>query len=268
MQGASRQSLAAVRDRVAGIDGAGTEQTGTQLLAIADVLADEPSLRGALSDPGTSSARRGGLAETVFAGKVAAPAQAVLDEVVRARWSRPRDLVEGVELLGAEALFAHAESQGRIDTVEEQLFRVARLLDSSAELQILLSDPAVDVSAKTAVVADLLSRRAEPETVALVVHLVRTSPSGEVDERLDAIVALAAARREQLLADVRVPAPLSSDQTKRLAAALTRLYGQRVTVAATVDESLLGGAVVRVGDEIIDGSVASRLAAARRTLTQ
>jgi F-type H+-transporting ATPase subunit delta len=268
MQGASRQSLAAVSEQVAGRPGVGSHATGSQLLAVAGVLSSQSALRNALTDTGTSPQRRAALVDDVFGAKVDDVTQDVLRDVVRQRWSRPRDLVEGVELLGAEALLAHAEAHGRIDTVEEQLFRVSRLLESSGDLQTLLSDPAVTPAVKAAVVSDLLTDRAEPETVELVVHLVRTSPGGEVDQRLDAVVELAARRREQLLADVRVPMALSEEQTQRLGAALARLYSQPVSVAVTVDETLLGGAVVRVGDEIIDGSVASRLAAARRTLTQ
>jgi F-type H+-transporting ATPase subunit delta len=65
-----------------------------------------------------------------------------------------------------------------------------------------------------------------------------------------------------------VPVPLTTEQHERLAAALRGVYGQPVTLAVSVDPTIVGGAVVRIGDEIIDGSVASRLAAARRTLTQ
>lgn len=268
MQGASRQSLAAIRDQVAGRPGFSSRSTGEQLLAVAALLSSQSALRNALTDTGTSSQRRTALVDDVFAGKVDEATLEALRDAVQQRWSRPRDLAEGVELLGAEALLAHAEADGRIDTVEEQLFRVSRLLESSGELQILLSDPAVTPAVKAAVLSDLLTDRAEPETVALVVHLVRTSPGGEVEHRLAAVVELAARRRQQLLADVRVPIELTAAQSQRLAAALTRLYSQPVSVAVTVDETLLGGAVVRVGDEIIDGSVASRLAAARRTLTQ
>ena len=268
MQGASRQSLAAVTDQVVGRPGFASESTGTQLLAVAGLLSSQSALRNALTDTGTSPQRRTALVDDVFGTKVDEVTQDVLRDVVRQRWSRPRDLVEGVELLGAEALMAHAEADARIDSVEEQLFRVSRLLESSGDLQILLSNPAVTSSVKAAVVDDLLTDRAEPETVELVVHLVRTSPGGDVHERLAAIVELAARRREQLLADVRVPVQLTAAQSQRLGAALSRLYSQPVSLAVTVDETLLGGAVVRVGDEIIDGSVASRLAAARRTLTQ
>jgi F-type H+-transporting ATPase subunit delta len=89
-----------------------------------------------------------------------------------------------------------------------------------------------------------------------------------VAETLSDLVQLAATRRRQLLADVRAPVPLTDQQQQRLATALARIYGQPVTLAVSVEPEMLGGAVVRIEDEIIDGSVASKLAAARRTLTQ
>jgi F-type H+-transporting ATPase subunit delta len=60
--------------------------------------------------------------------------------------------------------------------------------------------------------------------------------------------------------------PLTAVQEQRLTEALTRLYGRPISLQVEPDDSLLGGLVVRVGGEVIDGSIAGRLAAARRTL--
>lgn len=268
MQAASRQALGAVRDGIAGDPSVGTDEVGRQLLSVSGLLGRETTLRNALTDNGSSAQRRRALAEAVLGSRVAPATLSVVAAAVEQRWSRPRDLVEAVEELGAESLLAHAENQGRIDAVEEQLFRFGRTLASSADLQILLSNPGVADETKAAVVADLLQHRVEPEVATLVEHVVSHPGGASVNERLDDLVELAATRRQQLLADVRVPLPLTQQQHERLSAALSGVYGQPVTLAVSVDPDLLGGAVVRIGDEIIDGSVASRLAAARRTLTQ
>jgi F-type H+-transporting ATPase subunit delta len=204
----------------------------------------------------------------VLEGKVGADALAVVEEAAAQRWSSPRDLVEGIEALGAEAMLAHAENEGRIDAVEEELFRFGRVLDSSGELQVMLTDPAVPDAVKADVVGELLAERSQPETLALVRHAVAHPGGRRLAESLSGLVELAATRRQQLLADVRVPMPLTDRQHHRLAVALTRIYGQPVTLAVSVEPDIVGGAVVRIGDEIIDGSVASKIAAARRALTQ
>jgi F-type H+-transporting ATPase subunit delta len=268
MQGASRASLAVVREQFRADPSTNTDLVGSQLLSVASLLGRETSLRNALTDNGSTPERRVELARSIFDGKVAPETVSVLATVVAQRWSPPRDLVEALEILGAEALLASAEADGRIGAVEEELFRFSRVLDASPELQLLMSNPAVTPETKSAVVADLLSDKVQPETMTLLSYAAAHSVGRPVAERLDELVQLAAARRQQLLADVRAPMPLTDDQTRRLAAALQRIYGQEVTVAVSVDPDVLGGAVVRIGDEIIDGSIASRMAAARRSLTQ
>jgi F-type H+-transporting ATPase subunit delta len=80
---------------------------------------------------------------------------------------------------------------------------------------------------------------------------------------IDDLLQASAARRERSIARVLSATELTPEQTERLAAALTRLYGREINVRTAVDERVQGGLVVRVGDEVIDGSVASRLVAAR-----
>jgi F-type H+-transporting ATPase subunit delta len=83
---------------------------------------------------------------------------------------------------------------------------------------------------------------------------------------VDELVQLAAARRERYVAYVTAPAPLSQQQEDRLAGALARIYGRPVSLRVEVDEALLGGLVVKVNDEVIDGSVLSRLNGLRHRL--
>lgn len=258
--------MAAAREAVA--EQPPSPTLGPELLSVAALLGRESTLRSALTDTGMPAERRSDLAGGLLTGKVGGATVAAVQRAVAQRWSRPRDLVEGVEALGAEAMLAEAEAQGRIDAVEEELFRFTRVLASSSDLQVLLTNPAVPDATKAQVVTDLLEDRAQPETVALVTHAVAHAGGRRVSDVLDELVDLASTRREQLLADVRVPVALSDEQRTRLSAALSRIYGRPVTLAVSVEPDLLGGAVVRIGDEIIDGSVASKLADARRRLTQ
>jgi F-type H+-transporting ATPase subunit delta len=87
-----------------------------------------------------------------------------------------------------------------------------------------------------------------------------------IDAVVDDLVALAAKQRERVVAEVRVAAPLTDEQERRLAAALTRLKGRTVRLNVAIDPSVLGGVHVRIGDEVIDGTVAARLEQARRAV--
>ena len=73
-------------------------------------------------------------------------------------------------------------------------------------------------------------------------------------------------QRQRIVAEVRVAQPLDADQERRLAEALSALKGRRVRLNVAIDPAVLGGVLVTVGDEVIDGTVASRLEQARRTM--
>jgi F-type H+-transporting ATPase subunit delta len=76
---------------------------------------------------------------------------------------------------------------------------------------------------------------------------------------IDRLVERAAEAKQKALAEVRSAIPLTDEQVRRLAAALTKAVGKQVEVKVIVDPSILGGLVAQVGDTVIDGSVRSRL---------
>lgn len=267
MLGTSRNSLEAARAAlVARADLSGFDGLADELLAAAGVLGGSTSLRGSLSDAGTPADERRSLARTVFGGRVSETTVEVLGDAVGRRWSAPMDFVDAVEALGVEAALAAAERAGRLDAIEDELFRVARIVSGDAALRDALSDLAVPAEQRADLAGGLLSGKVSEETERLVRHVV-THPRGRrLEEALDELVEASARRREHLFATVTVAAPVTEEQQQRLAAALTRVYRREVTVQVEVDPALVGGAVVRVGDEVIDGSVAHRLDEARRNM--
>jgi F-type H+-transporting ATPase subunit delta len=264
MQGASRTSLAQLRDSLAGR--AGVSALAEDLLAISGLLGQQRSLRDALGDPGTEPAVRAGIVESVLTGKVQAGAIDLVKEAVALRWSSGRDLTEAVAVLGADAALVGAEQAGRIDAVQDELFRFGRAVAANGELQLALGNPATPAQERVAVVRQLLAGRSESETQLLVEDAVRNPRGRRIDAAIDALVEQAAIRRQQLLAEVRSAIPLSEEQSTRLAAALTRVYGQPVQLQVVVDPSVLGGVSVTIGDEVIDGTTTHRLQQARRQL--
>ena len=268
MLGSSRDSLAALRSSLAARgDEPGFGSVSADLLAIAGVLGREKSLRQALADAGQPVAARVGIATSLFGAQIAPESMAVLTDTVAARWSNGADLVDGVEGLGAQAAFIVAERDGTLERVEGELFRFGRAVDGSAELQLALTDPAVSGEQKAALVTDLVRGGAAPETTALLTYLAGNLRGRRPVDAVEDLSALAAAQRERVLAEVRSAIALTPEQESRLAVALTRLQGREVRVNVIVDPTVVGGVVVRVGDDVIDGSVANRLEQARRAVT-
>ncbi|MBV8932315.1 MAG: F0F1 ATP synthase subunit delta, partial [Kutzneria sp.] len=202
----------------------------------------------------------------LLADKIGEQALQVLAAAVTARWSTPRDLVDGLESLARDALLIKAEREGRLDSVEDELFRFGRIIAGQSELELLLSSPTGDRRALIDLVDRLVADKVEPVSRTLIHQLVMLPRGRRIVAGLEELAGLAAKRRERSVAHVRSASPLSQAQHERLAAALTRIYTRPIALHVEIVPDLLGGMTVRVGDEVVDGSVAGRLVELRRRL--
>jgi F-type H+-transporting ATPase subunit delta len=267
MLGSSRTSLRLLNEAVdAAFDDPGLGQAGSDLLAITDLLTREKSLRLALADGGLAESGRKEILERLVGGKVSPLALSLSTKAVGLRWSSDADLVDALELAGASALIGQAEKAGTADRVAEELFRFGRVVDANGDLQLTLSGSGTPVESRQAIVADLLANKADDATVQLASFVVTHLRGRRIDEALQTMVELAAVRRGELAAVIRVAGPMEPQQEERLAAALRNLYGQPVQLSIEVDPEIIGGISVQVGDELIDGTLAHKLNQARRRL--
>jgi len=265
MSSSSSASRVALRREVDARIGACSLAVAEELLAVASLLGTEKSLRTSLADSGTPVEARQALVRELFAGKVQSTTAELLAAAVAIRWSSAGDLVDVVEELGAVVAFTAAEADGSLDAVEEELFRFGRAVEVNPELQMTLTNPAVAADAKAALVRDLLSAAA-PTTSALLAHAASNLRGRRVDSAVNALSNLAAAQRERVVAQVRVACPLDDAQLERLARALSRFEDRAVHINVVVDPTVIGGASVRLGDQVIDGTMLTRLSQARRSI--
>jgi len=279
MQGASRDALAQAWAFVEGelsgaqASGAGAGGVGEELFGVVAVLDAQVGLRRALSDPSMDPDRKAGLVATVLGPHVSDATLRIVTQVVRARWSRMRDLADSIETLAVLAMLIEADAHpgrghlaGESDDVEDELFRFGRIVEANAALRSALADPALPDDNKVSLVSALVEDKARPVTLRLLTQ-VATRPRGRAPE--DAIgdyTDIASRRRARLVARVTTAVGLTDAEITRLQAALAGLYGHDVHLQIEVDADIVGGVVVHVGDEVLDGSVAGRLAQARRRL--
>ncbi|HEV7192966.1 MAG TPA: F0F1 ATP synthase subunit delta [Jatrophihabitantaceae bacterium] len=271
MQAASRQALAELRERLDGVLGRFSTADGLtglagELYEITDVLNNQPQLRRKLADPTTRAERRADLIGGLLEGKVSASALTITREAVALRWSSGWDLLDALEITADDVLLGAAEHAGAIDEVEDELFRFGRVLDSDSRLATLLDDFAAAADRRVALVDQLVAGKVHPLTQQLLDHAVVSQRKRSVTHAIDDLLQLSAARRRRSMARVTSAVLLSAAQERRLADKLSDLYGRPITIRTAIDPSVLGGLVIQVGDEVIDGSVAARLAEVKAAL--
>ncbi|NIZ92485.1 F0F1 ATP synthase subunit delta [Kineococcus rubinsiae] len=266
---AARTSVARAQEvlerQLAG-EGSDAGRTGEDLFAVTTLLDESIGLRRALTDPSRSGESKADFVRRALAGRISPAALEVVAALASGTWSAGREIADAAEHLAVLAVVEQADRTGRLEALEDELFRFSRTIAGNAGLRDALADRTYPAENRATLVAQLLVGKASPETVQLV-RRVAMSPRGVRAERvLEEYVEIAAARRQQLLAHVVVAQVLSEQQQERLAAGLARQYGRPVRLNIDVDPGLVGGLRVSVGDDVIDGSLSTRLAEARRRL--
>jgi F-type H+-transporting ATPase subunit delta len=269
MRGSSRASLAEAKSRLAAVlDGAGADpgQIGDELFAVTELLDREPALRRMLSDPAREGRAKAALAESLLGGKVSAATLEVVAGLAGGRWSEPADLAGAAEQLAVLAILETADRAGSLDDLEDELFRFGRVVNAEPELRVALSSPFAPAERKRELVDALLAGKVTAPTLRLVTQAAVQARGRSLDASLEEYARLAASRRERLLAEVHVAIALTAEQRGRLGAALADIYGRDVHLNIVLDPQVIGGMSVQISDELIDGSMASRLAGLRRRL--
>jgi F-type H+-transporting ATPase subunit delta len=238
-----------------------------EILTVGQLLQRQPRLRRALSDPSRAGEDRAGLLGDLIHGKVSEDAETLLRTLVAGRWSSGGELLDATERLGIEALLASADSAGELAEVEDELFRFGQVVDGDSQLSGALGASTVPPEQRSALAHALLEGKARPATVRLSDVALRGFGGRGFAGSLTRLVELAAERRDRYVAYVTAAVPLSDADEERLAARLSQMYGRAVEVKSSVDPSILGGASVRIGHDLYDGTVLRRLLAARAALT-
>lgn len=269
LRGASRASRVEVERRLAELTAAGDADLQTmsdELFAVVALLNAEIGVRRVLVDTTRPAEVRAELVGSLFSERVAAAVLGVLETAVAQRWTKGHDLCDSLERCAVFVTLDAAERAGAGEDVEDELFRLGRLVDGTPELRRALSETTAPAASRRALVADLLGSRASSTTRRLVEEAVTQAHGRSVQATIEGYARTAADRRRQLVAHVVSAVPLSDEQRSRLAGALTRQYGSAIYLDLQIDATMAGGIRVQVGDEIIDGTIDSRLADARRRL--
>jgi len=267
MRGASRASYAALQEKLAAtVPGAPlAAQVGDELFAVTRLLDAEHGLRRALADSSKPGAEKSALATRLLRGRVAQTTTDLVADAAAAHWASPGDLADAIEQLAIEALALAAQFEGTLDDLEDDLFRFGRVVSGQTGLRSALTGPAGE-AAKQGLLQDLLATKVSPPSLSLITQVL-THPRGRSPQAaLDLCAAIAAHRREQLIAVVRVATELTPAQRQRLVRALSAAHGRGIHLNVVLDPEVVGGVSVQIGDELIDGTAASRLAEVRRRL--
>lgn len=266
-----------------------------QLAAVVQLVRSSEDLRSALSDPGLAPVVRRAILRQLLEGKVRPETAALAGFALEAdRAPEAMANLEWLAAVAAEVASGHSATTGQmlgptaaierldgylravlepttaaapaLSEIEDELFRFARVVESSEELNAVLTDRDVPPERRAALATDLLGSRAQPATTRLAAYAARYGRPRDYVKILDRLVDLVAAEGDRRVAQVRTAFELGDEQRDRLAQALSLITGHPVELRVSVDPALLGGFVASIGDTVIDGSARHRLELVRERI--
>ena len=271
LTGSSKVSLVALR---ATLETSFGSKSATEVAAFASDLAEIRSaldsssgLRRALTDPARSAEAKSSLVKELF-GKVVSPsALSLIESAVSLRWSSGSDLADAMEAITVEALAISSELVGESELLEVEILAIVRSIESSAELRKGLNDPKYPTPAKQEMLHSLFGGAVSASTSRVLDAMITSLRGRNVERTLSLYSKLVLARKERTVAHVKSAVALDDARLTRLATALEKALGRKIRVDVEVDALVMGGISVRIGDDLIDGTVVNRLMEASRSLS-
>lgn len=260
MASATRKAQAAARAALASTPNTADLSIAEEIFSAGRAIAGSLQLRSLLAEPAGDPAVKANAIRAVFGPSLQETSVSLLVTIASQRWSSADDLLASIEDLGIRCA-ADATSAD----VAAELFAVERIVTSSSDLELAIGSKLGSATDKADLVSSLLGKRVSASTLAIVRHLVQQPRGRRIASLISDAAAIVAEQEGSVIATVSTAAPLGETERTRLQAALAGKYG-RVKFNELVDPSLVGGVRIVIGDEVIDGSVATRIADLRQQL--
>ena len=252
MGASTRASLETLRSQVASV--AASVELVSGVCSVGRAIAQHPSLLQALADQGHSADERVALLNGALKS---APSDVrdVVALVVTQSWSKPGDLLAGVEELAVRLASMASDSAD----VTGELLQVGRAIRGHSDLQLAMSDKRAQSEDKMAVVEKLFAKKISAGALELTKHLVALPRGRRVSDALSQAASIVADQQGVGLAEVRVASALAAAQESSLRETLQKRFGRDHYLDVVVDPEVIGGVRIRVGDVVIDASVSKQL---------
>jgi len=254
MGSATREALASAKTALAALASKDALTAGTELFQAGRVIGSSAQLRTTLADPSADAADKAAVVNALFSS-LSAPTRALLSSITASRWSSQDDLLAGIEEVGIRAIAASAPG----GSIEAELFTFGKAVASDAGLELAVGSKLGSSESKSALVSALLGGKASAQTLAIVDHLVQQPRGRRINELIRHAASIVADEANLAVATITTAAPLSAAQLERLRVGLAKSHGRDLKLNLVIDPQVLGGIRVQIGDDVIDGSVSTRL---------
>lgn len=164
----------------------------------------------------------------------------------------------------ALALYEVAEKNGKIDQYIEELKQIVDLIKNNAELSKIVHHPQITTSKKKKIFKEIFSGKIDDELLAFLLILIEKDRILYLKEKIREMEKIHLEKQNKLVAHVKSVVSLNEEERQSLIEKLSKKYNKTIILKEELDETLIGGVYVRIGDDVIDGTIKGKFEEIRK----
>ena len=159
----------------------------------------------------------------------------------------------------ALALYTVAEEKGKVEEYLNDLREIVSLMKDDAEFLKVIKHPEISTSRKKDMFINIFKGKIDEELLSFLLILIEKDRILFTEEKLKEMEKIHLERNNTLLVEVRTVIPLQETEKESLRMKLYNMYDKKIIFDEKLDKNIIGGVYIRVGDDVIDGTIKSRL---------
>ncbi|MGL4774465.1 MAG: F0F1 ATP synthase subunit delta [Clostridium sp.] len=159
----------------------------------------------------------------------------------------------------ALALYQVAETKGKVEEYLQDLREICNLVDNNTEFYEVIKHPQISTKKKKKTFINIFKGKVDEELLSFLLILIEKDRILYLREKLDEMEKIHLEKQNKMKAVVKSAVPLKDEELRELRNKLEAKYNKTLIIETEIDKSLLGGLFVRVGNDVIDGTVKSKL---------
>lgn len=166
----------------------------------------------------------------------------------------------------ALALYEVAEEKGKVDEYIQDLREICDLIDNNKDFHEVVKHPQISTRNKKKTFINIFKGKIDEELLSFLLILIEKDRILYLREKLNEMEKIRLERNNTLIAVVKSAVPLLEGEISKLQETLEKKYKKKIIMKTKVDKSLLGGLYVRVGNDVIDGTIKSKISEMRELM--
>lgn len=159
----------------------------------------------------------------------------------------------------AKALYELAEKNNKVEEYIQDLKEIVSIINSNEELKKIIIHPEISIARKKEVFSNLFKEHIDPELLSFLMLLISKDRIVELEKKVIELEKIHLERQNKVLAEVKTVIPLTEEERTALIKKLEKKCDKTVILKEVIDPSIIGGVYVRIGNDVIDGTIKSKL---------